>query len=260
MPDRLNRLEVLESLLRRYLELGRADFSAWGQEPDFPTAATYFVLDLAAGQGVEPFVTFTLGRLLQQLSRTTLQLQAEYHGQVRGRVLWEATHKARYTESYDPNLFVCREVHQRYDTPENQLLKYMLLVIDECLKAVPPEIRQGNCYLPQRKPGGFTAGLETINRLGSMEATIHRLQRSVRLIEIEAPSAINEYHLLRARTSRLEEYAEVAFLYDQYKRLVLQRSWNTLVESGHRVLPLPDSPNGQGERWVGLAATILRSR
>ena len=144
---------VLQRLLRLHLDRPAVDVSSLPLIPDFITCATYFVLapppfqDPGAGAArpsvrVEPFITTTLTRLLHQLNRSSEQRQQLYHGQVRGRVQWDATYKARYLGDFDRTIFVCREVHHRYDTPENQLLKYMIEEIEKCIQAIPPMITQ----------------------------------------------------------------------------------------------------------------------
>jgi len=255
-----DRLAVVESLIRRALDpwlVTPAPQEISGPEADFATVAAYFLLDLGPDGGVELFIRRTLVRLVQQLSHSTEQLEVQYRGQVRGRVLWPATYKARYGEDYDPTRFVCREVHHRYDTLENQLLKYVMDQIGECLKAVPEVIRQGTCYLPATER---RLSLSTAVRLGQMESVLNNLWRHVRLQEVTLPQRITEAHLLRAETSRTEEYALVAQVYRRYREVVLFPSWGSLVEIGQRVLPLPVRPGGAGEPWIELGATVLRAR
>jgi hypothetical protein len=279
------RLQVLECLLRRSLHPAIDLRQTWGAHPDRVTAATYFILDLVSettqassspqapqGQptqpalssadldfsrlaGVDPFVQHTLGRLLLQLSHHTEQRQEVYHGQVRGRILWNATYKARYSEEYNPATYVCAQVQHRFDTPENQLLKYLLEHIEDCLKAVPAEIRCGVCYLPE---GEARLLQDTTQRLETLETAINRLKRSVRLREVTTPETISERHLLRAATARTEEYGAAAGLYGRYQRMVLQPSWEWLAEAARRVLPLPDRLTPASQRWVYLAADLMR--
>ena len=91
----------------------------------------------------------TSTRLLHQLNRRSERMQETYHGQVHGQVLWEATYKARYSEEFNPSIYVCARMRHCYDTPENQLLKYLIERVEDCLKAVPPEIAPGWCFLPR---------------------------------------------------------------------------------------------------------------
>lgn len=92
--------------------------------------ATYFLLDTSEQYDAETFITYTLGRLMRQLNHNTRQQPVVYQGRVRGRIMWPATFKAHYGQDYDPSRYVCREVRKQYDTPENQLLKYLIEQLD----------------------------------------------------------------------------------------------------------------------------------
>jgi hypothetical protein len=231
-----------------------ADVRAFSKQ--FSVTATYFLLDIEPAGGVEIFVTHTLGRLLQQMSRSNEKRQVELEGEVRGKILWPATYKARYNGSFNPTRFVCGEVYQNYDTPENQLLKYMVEAIFTCLRAVPPAIRQGVCYLPDSDTGHSPL---VSTRLGRMESILQQSQRNMRLYSVHAPQSISEFHLLRAETALMEDYATVAQIYRQYRSMVLLPSWGALCAAGRRVLPLPAQTGVEENRWVRLAAAILSS-
>lgn len=262
--------EVLQHLLRLHLDHRLGDFSSLPLTPDFITCATYFILAPPQLQDpetptfrksvcVEPFITTTLTRLLHQLNRSSEQRQELYHGQVRGKVQWDATYKARYSGDFDRTIFVCREVHHRYDTPENQLLKFVIEEIGKCIRAIQPIIRAGFCYIPYQSGLEVTDEISTQRRLERMEGVLRRLHRNVRIREVKTPARIDEFHLLRAETSRLEEYALVASLYRLYQRLVIQPTWEALQEIGDTCLPLPANLDGDGLRWVELSARFLRA-
>ncbi|MEW5872885.1 MAG: DUF2357 domain-containing protein [Chloroflexota bacterium] len=230
-------------------------------------AAAYFLLDCqprdslkggpaeAPAGGVEFFVQVTMRRLLRQLSRSTQRQLSEYRGRVRGRVAWSQTLKARYTQDYDPTRYVCSEVRHQYDTPENQLLKYLLACIQDCLKSVPEALRAGFCYTPAGSAGAGSIA----QRLAQVEATLAQLQRNTRLRQISLPETVQEFHVLRALTSRTEEYADVARLYQHYQRVVAAPTWARLAEVGRRVLLLPGQRGPQADGWVQLGAQILRT-
>lgn len=221
-------------------------------------AATYFLLDPEPGSGVKRFVTEALERLVQQLGRSTQQRQVECRGQVRGRIAWPATFKARYAQDYDPTRFVCREVRHQYDTPENQLLRYMVERIHHCLELVPPALQDGACCY------GYGSGdlnpQSTELELRAIETVLSRLRRNVRLREITLPEQITELHLLRAKMSRMEGYIEVARLHEQYQTIVETLSWQALVDTSQRVLLLPAAPGPAGDPWIRLGADMLRKQ
>jgi hypothetical protein len=282
-PD--SRASVLECLVRRTLQPAINPRLVYGERPSPVEAATYFILDLAAGlsshplvgqglqgvetlqiprkldlselEGVDPFIHHTLGRLLLQLSHSTVQKQETFHAQVRGRINWSATYKARYGEEYNPTLYVCAQVQHLYETPENQLVKYLVEHIEAALKSIPPEMRCGMCYLPENRMKSYE---DIGRRIETLETAIHRLKRSVRLRSIATPDQIGERHLLRAETARVEEYADAARLYRRYRRLVLQTSWKSLAEVTRHGLPLPGELNDNSRRWVHLAADLYKMR
>ena len=254
-----NRLAVSESLIQQHMSLqhsAQLGVDLFNPESDFTIAATYFILNWEEEANVELFTTHTLERLLRQLSHSTEQHQVEYRGQVRGHVLWYSTYKDRYCEDYAPDRFVCQEVHLRYNTPENQLLKYLLERISVCVKSVPQIIRQGVCYVPDTEQS-FPA--ITAIRLGRIETAINNFCRNVRLQEIQTPQRITEQHLRHAETAQLEEYGHVAKVYRCYRDIVETPSWDSLVNIGKRVLPLPGRTGERADRWIRLGALILRS-
>ena len=204
---------------------------------------------------VDQFVNRNLRRILGQLNRRTELKQVQYRGQVRGRILWPATYKARYSEEYDPTRFVCQEVQREYDTPENQLLKFVVTKIDECLRVVPEAIRSGQCYYVATEGSQATAPLLT-----RIESALAILRRNVYLREISLPRRITDEHLRKARSARLEEYAGVADFYCRYRDTVLSHAkepelaWQQLKVAGRHVMPLP---NKDVAFWYDLGAAIL---
>lgn len=217
----------------------------------------YFLLAMDHTGGVERFVTYHLGRIVQQLSRYTEQKQVVYTGQVRGRVLWSATYKARTTGDVNPHRFICREVERRYDTPENQLVKYVIEKLAEMLYAIPDLVRRGACYFPA---DGLVIPALTATRLRRMETALNQLRFHVRLREIPLPHEIDTVHLTAAANHRMEEYAELKRVYELYRNLCLQPDWNTFVQVGQQSLPLPGTLQGDGEKWVRVAAALLQAR
>lgn len=255
MPNVPVDFDVLELLIRQQMA-GRQSPYMLRADADFAMLAAYFLLDTDKQVNSGQFVTQTLGRLLTQLTRSTLQQTATYEGQVRGRIFWPATYKARHSQDYNPTRFVCREVNRRYDTPENQLLKYMMVAIQNCLRAVPDFIRQGIGYLP--------LGMEPVYRdigrqLAEMETSLHGWWRNVRLQEVEMPALITETHLLQASTASLAEYHTLVHLYRRYSTLVLRPDWYQLSLVGDRILILPAHTGIAENRWIEFGAKVLRA-
>lgn len=245
---------VLRSLARAAFHTPPSPAEAFEPGRDLLAPLVYFLLDCSPADCVEDFTSITLGRLVQQLSRSTEQRQVEFHAQVRGRILWPATLKARVSGGVDPTRYVCSEVHHRYDTPENQLLKWLLLRLSEGLRSVPPVIRQGLCLLPDRE------AVSTASRLGKMEVALVNARRSLRLNEVSLPLDITETHLRRAESAAFIDYAQVARLYRKYRAVVLNPDWQAIRAAGRRSLPLPAYLGPEGEPWMQLAASVLYAR
>lgn len=223
-------------------------------------SSTYFLLDGEPRYNTERFVTYTLGRLIEQLGRETERPFATYIGQVRGQVNWPATVKARYADDYHPGRFVCREVRRDYDTPQNQLLKYVVEQIYGCVQAVPRTIRQGACYFALPAGGGLAQRpVPTAARLDRIEAALGRARLHAGYREITAPLAITADHRRAAALAREESFVEVVAALERYQALRQrpQRA-QALAAAGHCMLPLPGQANGPGEMWIQLAVAILR--
>ena len=219
--------------------------------------ACYFLLDADPAGDAEILASQVLERLLRQLSHTTEQRQVEYRGRLRGRIGWPATFKARASADYDPTRYVCRAVHHDFDTPENQLLKFVVERVHECLQVVPEIVRCGTCYFPAM--GGRDA-LAIASRLGRMEPAVNSFRRNARLRTVTLPEQIGERHLLRAETASLEEYATVAHIYRRYQALVGSPRWHEQVAVvGKRMLLLPERWTPESDPWIRLGAAILRS-
>lgn len=251
------------SVLRRFLTLLMAAPPA-SRGSLFPRSAhegvraTYFLLHRDPGEGpdVEGFVTHLLERILLQLTSRSERELIEYQGRVRGQIAWSATLKSRYTGDYDPTRYVCREVRRRYDTPENQLLKFTVERIWQCVRAVPPSIRSGACYYPD---GGQQDSATIDDRLAALEAVLPRLRKQHQLRQITLPAAVTPEHIVRAQTSKLEEYGSVAELYERLHACVIAESWNGLARLGRESLPLPHRLDRETDPWIRLAASVLKA-
>lgn len=221
----------------------------------------YFILYQDPQGGIDSisFINITLERILRGLVSQTDRIQREYRGRVRGRVAWAATCKARLSKEYDPTRFVCTEVHRHFDTPENQLLRYMVETIWSLVETIPAIIRQGFYCLTGPAASKSMSVLSTRMRLSGVETRLPRLRRHPQLRQITIPDRITIEHLRCAETSKMEEYGEVARLYRRYHRCLIRRDQQELVDLGHALLPLPGHLDEEGEYWLRVAAMILKS-
>lgn len=242
-----------EPILRRLvlLQMQRAE----PPPPDAGARAAYLLLDSApGGVDAERFLTVVLERLLRQISRETEQVREAHSGRLRGRADWAATLKARNSAGGDPALLVSRAPYRAYATPENELLKYVVVRLGRCLEHVPDALRQGFCLAPDA-PGGL---LDSAPRLAQMERALARLRGHIALRSIPTPAQVGEQHLRRALGSRTEDYALVAQLYQLSRTVLSPRGRGGLVAVSRRALPLPGVVDGAGEPYLRLAAGLLR--
>lgn len=252
-----NEIEVLRRFIGWMMAPGSSP-KVWERiEPEtrFAMRSAYFLLNYDPGRDAESFITVTLERLLQRVSRVNEPLQVEYQGQVRGRIVWPATFKARYREDFDHSRFVCRQARRQYDTPENQLLKFVVERMGEGLRAIPEVIRHGFCYFPVSAAGLLPAA----ERIMRMESSLSNFRRHSRLRAVSLPAHITESHIRKAKMSPAEDYAEAADLFQSYARFYLQSDWRRHMARGaRRVLPLPGALTAEGEMWVRLGAELMR--
>ena len=255
---------VLQALVARQMSArpDRLRLSELDRPQQTAACAAFFLLDVGPKGGTERFVTYTLARLMEQLGRETERPYVLYMGQVRGQVNWQATIKARYGDDYNPGRFICREVRRDYDTPQNQLLKYVVEAIHECLLAVPRVVRYGACYYPAEagaSPSLLPARTQTI--LDRMEAAVSRARHHVSYAAISRPITVTEDHRRAAILSREELFVEVKDTYERYQAIHKPASRvDALQEAGHRALPLPAQAEGEGALWLRLGVAILQSQ
>lgn len=239
--------EIYSSLLVYALRAASPADPAWFRHLAGPrgrlgdVTAACFLLHRTPADGepcVHRFLFQTAPILLQQLSRTTEPQRVVLHGRIRGKIDWSSTYKVRYSEDANPTVFVCQQSWRRFDRPENQLFKFLLHQIQSCLDRVPPDMWNwqawGRVLCPD--PG-------KPRRLGNHFALLaHRVRTfsaHVYLREVELPTTIGSQHLLAARTSKTELYAELAKLYELYQAVVGAPEWEQWAAVLSQILPLP---------------------
>lgn len=261
IPDRQSppltpRDRLLQALLQEPLTDPQAalhQVSEWR----FAFTAAYFLADTRPQSDVVDFVQHTVPLLLRQLQRTTKHQRETYVGRVRGRIDWPATTKARYQTGYNPAIYVCRQPQRLEDTPENQLLKFVLTAVDRTTMMISPVMLTAERWTAER-------GAES-NWLRERAAAISQLLRPllghIRLRQVTLPDAITSQHLLKARTSKTELYGRVADIYQQYHALIIQGDWASLRPLFTHTLLLPTETTPAAKMFIRLAAAgILMSK
>lgn len=252
MVKRMTEVEVWHQLgqavMAKEIPAGTTLWQTFTPKERNSLAALYFLFG-QPNPNVEQFVTHSLAQLLGLLERNSERQLVENVGQVRGRINWPATYKARYSQDYDPGRFLCHETHHRYDIPLNQLLKFVVNQITLCLENVPDEIRAGWAYFPARP--GSTPIAQSLRR---METALLNFRRHVHIRQVTLPPRLTEQHILQAQTTHIETYRQALALYKWHKALMANWSWDTLMRSGHHTLFLPGrNPSW----WLTLNAAII---
>ncbi|MCA9935405.1 MAG: hypothetical protein KC415_15825 [Anaerolineales bacterium] len=209
----------------------------------------YFLADSHDKQDVLTFVSDTLPLLLRQLQRTTRRERIAFQGQIRGRVDWPATTKARLQNEVNPALYVCRPPLRQDNTPENQLLKFLLEAIDRLIRDLSLDMQNAELW---------TAVSDThfpfSQRLAQITFHVRQALGHARLRPVETPEMVTARHLVKARASKTELYGLVAQLYDQYKVVVVDGRWLDLLPIFGRTILLPDPAVPLGDTCIQLAA------
>jgi len=190
-------IEDLDSLLRVHFVLTQAD-------------------DGADNVGVVDFIQNLEGRL-RRLKTSTARTQESFHGEIRGRVDWQATAKERSRSGRpDQRLFVCTKPEVDYEMPENLVLKRLLTVVrdivttelDQAMDNTEDNQWLGSWITPTED--GRT-GLEILHR--AYEENIY-LQR----ISAERQD-VTDRMIQDVRRSRNSLYRSAARLLDRYRQL-----------------------------------------
>ncbi len=236
-PPALPRWEALEPGTRRGL------------------GAVYLLVDPVEDADAESFFALTLLRLLRQIQHVTERQHVELQGSIRGHVLWPRTYKARSVQGFAPQHYICRQVTPRYDTPENQYLKFVVERLAETIADVPAAFRAGACFYPTQKAPQVLATKRLLSRI---EAGLRVFRRHLVMQQVSLPPFLSDQHQLHAEHFKLEEYRHVARLYERLQKWEQAESWDLVTQSAARVLPLPRFSDEADEPWLSLTCAIGR--
>ncbi len=220
--------------------------------------AAFFLCDRRPGFDVERWLVDEVGRILNAPVRQMETRLQETNGELRGKVHWPATFKARSGGEFNPVGFVCRENHHRYDTPENQTVLLVAGRIRAAIDLLPPALRMGFSHRPDGPP------LATQARLDRLEGMLHQLQRSVYWRDVTALTALSPRHFQRSARAKAVAYRHAPALARQWEQLcgapaIGDGWWPALCLAGRAALPLPGHA-GPAQQWlIDLAAAVIRS-
>ncbi len=208
----------------------------------------YLLADTHNDYDILAFVSETLPLLLRQLKRTTMRERVTYQGQVRGRIDWPATGKARLQNDVNPALYVCRPPQRQDNMPENQLIKFLLERLSELVHDLTPEMQEAELWTAVSD-----THLPFSKRLTQIAFHLRQTLNHARLRAVETPPALTPTHLIKARAAKIELYGYVARLYAQYERVMLQSQWADLHPILGRAILLPDPATPFGDTCIQLA-------
>jgi hypothetical protein len=249
------------ALLRRLLAMAMAppSPSIWDNpaKPMLQAAAlAYLLLDRQPPDDAESFITTGLDNLVRELARSSVRSVVTDQRGLRGRVLWSATFAARADHGDSGATYVYYETRRQYDTPENQLLRFVVEQLYAGLKLIPPQLRSGQCYVPV---GGMAERAPAAARLARIESALQRALFSVGLRATTLPARVEPHHILRAETARNEGYALASRVYKRYTELASPLGWRSaLGRVGRRMIILPSESSPEATAWFELAAIALR--
>ena len=215
----------------------------------------YFALHRSPYGDPTSAVTEIFPRLVQSLGVDSSPVRNEYVGRIRGKIDWGATIRSRCEADQNPQRFVCREAERHTDTPENQLIVWLLQRLRESLREVPPAIRTGSC----RHGVAGERFVAVSMQIDALEAGLYRLTAHPRLRDVTVPFNLGEVHIDSAYRARHPGYELAAELCRKWHRLHQRLSRRALVDLGRFSVLVPgrgpDSP-----LWTDLAALLLANR
>ncbi|MBP1987922.1 hypothetical protein [Halolamina salifodinae] len=152
-----------------------------------------------------------LPKRLRSIRTETENVSKTSRGQVDGRINWNRTIQARYSQNpNDRSLFVCESRSEDYDIDENVVLKRLLALIHETLADCAALFEREYDWVTDR----WRENLELVDVLRNI------VERNVHVTRIREPAEYEptDRMLQRAENSRSEIYREAARLLRTYRR------------------------------------------
>lgn len=255
MIDAPNERRVVHDRLHTFLLDEAVDADSVADAADIVVRRTYFLLHRANDVDPTSFVGDVLPRFLRRLDVDSEHELLDSSGRVEGRIDWSKTMKARSAAGGDNSRFVSRAVRRRVDNPANQLVRFVAEEIVECCRAVPQLLLAGSCLVGERFGGNDVPIGEHVSWI-ELEMERHLAHRRFR--DVRRPSFVDGLALDGAERSRNHDHALAAVLYRRWHAAIVESGSQGVAACGRRALPLPPTLDGDGERWVRLAAAAIR--
>lgn len=160
---------------------------------------------------VVPFMKALPDRV-RRLKRSTYQEPELVAGGVDGRIDWGETIEMYSRRGFvDGTKFVCSQYRTEYNTPENQVLKRLLLELHS--------VFQNELEATTDDPESYQWLSEWLKAPGLLATLTETLHQNIYLDDISPPERIPQRTLRTVKSSRRSLYREAAFLLDQYYSL-----------------------------------------
>jgi len=178
---------------------------------------------------VKEFVK-ALSRIFRKISHSTQREVFVNRGFIRGRVDWNLTLKKRYSQGYDPTIFVCKPPGRTYNLPENQLLKFILIEMKKLIEETTAlsKFEEKNIRLEELKTkdgkGRWT------DRISWLKFHVNNALKHVYLRGVDIPNQVNARMIRRAITARNKDYEKVADSHSLHHKIIQRMDRNTLIE------------------------------
>lgn len=156
---------------------------------------------------------------IRGIKTATQRERVHRRGEVRGSIDWNATTKARHTESIgDRSLFACESPYVEYDIPENLVLKRLLWVVYRTANQELAEFDHG-----WRRDKWSDEDIRQFGRTYSRNTHLNRIRDGESI-------SLTRRDLTAARTAREPLYTRAYDLYDLYDQLQANDFSNEAVQ------------------------------
>jgi hypothetical protein len=205
-----------------------------------------WILNPCTKQGPVLILRDVAPRILSAISRHTRFREESSRAGVRGPVNWSKTFSRRAAE---PGSFVCSRRVTDFDTPQNGLLRYLLVEIERQTHSIPQSVRRGSVHSACEK----RRRLDVNRHLNWIRDSARQFLVHPSLRNVSDVSRRLERVLLSARSSRNHEYRILAkFAADQI-------SLEAKEKVARSLFLIPESLKDGGEEILRALAYIHRN-
>ncbi len=150
-----------------------AIFSKLDRAVDLEFCKAFFFFFGKYGMLVYEFIFKVLGRFERKLPHISIHQTIEHHGMVRGRILWKESFDRWFTrECMDFSALTCQSPIKIFDTPENLLLRYILVQLIDLLENLTE-------FMDKYTVKGITVGFPVNSDKNTFLEILQEMQREI---------------------------------------------------------------------------------